>query len=49
MDITKAHGHDTTKNDNALYSQLEKFSIKLPDSIGGIIARTVAIVTTIGV
>ena len=47
IEITNAHGQDTTKNDNALYSQ----SWKLAPSIirGGTIASTTAISTTIGV
>ena len=48
IDITKAHGHDTTKNDNALYNQLEKIE-KSPKIIEGTIASNTAIITTVGV
>ena len=45
-DITNAHGHDTTKNVNALYNHSTKFVIV---TIGGIIAINIARKTTTGV
>ena len=47
IEITKAHGQDTTRNASALYIQ----SLKVAPSItrGGIIARKTAIITTTGV
>ena len=47
IEITRAHGHDTTKNDKALYIHIENvvfFMIR-----GGIIANSNAIITTVGV
>ena len=48
IDITNAHGHDTTKNDNALYSHTENV-LKSFNIIGGINAKSTAIITTVGV
>ena len=46
IEITKAHGHETTKNVNALYIQSLNSPIPI---IGGIIAKSAAAITTIGV
>ena len=47
IEITRAQGQETTRNDNALYIH----SLKVAPSItrGGIIASKTAIITTIGV
>ena len=47
MEITKAQGQDTTRNDKALYNQSEKVAFEIMR--GGNIARTTAIMTTTGV
>ena len=47
IDITNAHGHDTTKNVNALcIHSIHSARLKI---IGGIIANKTAVTTTIGV
>lgn len=47
IDITSAHGQDTTKNERALYTQSEnKASF---NTNGGITASAKAIITTAGV
>ncbi len=47
IDITNAHGHDITKNINALYTQSEKLNVCIIK--GGIIAIAIAENTTTGV
>ena len=47
IEITNAQGHDTTKNDNALYIQSENVASLIIS--GGITAKSTAIITTIGV
>ena len=47
IDITNAHGHETTKNVSALYSQfVNSPNLRIN---GGTIANSIAYITTIGV
>lgn len=47
IDITNAHGHDTTKNDSALYSQV--WNGPQPSTNVGNVTKHIAMTTTIGV